>query len=346
MLYTNEVVVLPVDGQYFQEQRMGEYPGRLIRGAIGFGVLLGYLFFRFKNTLQSLSVFFSVAGAILLFGFASMFWSVDPAYTVQKAISYGFCIIYPALLIRAFGLSESLWLIWAVGAVILIASAIFAVIGSDFALMKGAHEGLWRGFFSHKNKFGPFALWMLLLSIALPPTDKVRQALVLTVKVVAVVSIVFSGSATALMLLVLSYSVYVVFKILLQSNVTPILGSLSIVFAIVTGVTLIATFTPMVLELMGRDLTLTGRVPLWQAAIPHTLAHPFGFGFGIGASEAALTDIRTATGWDVAPNVHNGFIELALSLGWAAVVVFYSWLASNFIFINSTRKLFFQYSAV
>ncbi|MEM1104193.1 MAG: hypothetical protein AAGH48_08805, partial [Pseudomonadota bacterium] len=72
----------------------------------------------------------------------------------------------------------------------------------------------------------------------------------------------------------------------------------------------------------------------------------FGFGFGIGASEAALTDIRTATGWDVAPNVHNGFIELALSLGWAAVVVFYSWLASNFIFITSTRKLFFQYSAV
>jgi O-antigen ligase len=69
--------------------------------------------------------------------------------------------------------------------------------------------------------------------------------------------------------------------------------------------------------LLDRDSTLTGRSELWRLSVSAIEAKPvYGYGydeFWIPASQQA-TRIREEVNWE-APHAHNGYIDLALYLG-------------------------------
>jgi exopolysaccharide production protein ExoQ len=93
----------------------------------------------------------------------------------------------------------------------------------------------------------------------------------------------------------------------------------ALVFVQVIGLLLISLseFLVPALEALGKDATLTGRVPLWALVDEQISSHPL-FGFGYQAfwtpGNFDAWHIWEAIGW-MAPHSHNGFRETLLSLG-------------------------------
>jgi O-antigen ligase len=82
------------------------------------------------------------------------------------------------------------------------------------------------------------------------------------------------------------------------------------------GVSLIDSYESLIAAL-GRDPSLTGRVPLWKAIIPMALEKPvLGYGYGafwLGSAGPSVW-VWTAIGWR-AVHGHNGYLDLWLDLG-------------------------------
>jgi exopolysaccharide production protein ExoQ len=83
-----------------------------------------------------------------------------------------------------------------------------------------------------------------------------------------------------------------------------------------------------VLGAFGRDATLTGRTPLWSAVLDMIALHPWlGWGFSsfwLGLSGAGSGYVLRHAGWN-AGYAHNGFLDVALTLG-AVGVVALTWI--------------------
>jgi len=68
---------------------------------------------------------------------------------------------------------------------------------------------------------------------------------------------------------------------------------------------------------LGKDVTLTGRVPLWLALIPFLQERPW-TGYGLGGFwlgwEGPSAYVWSQVGWDPSHG-HNGYLDLWLDLG-------------------------------
>jgi exopolysaccharide production protein ExoQ len=77
-------------------------------------------------------------------------------------------------------------------------------------------------------------------------------------------------------------------------------------------------FSPeAVLNTMGRDTSLTGRMPLWQAISGIIAERPFlGHGYSgfWDATSPAVQDLWQRVGWQ-APDAHNGYLDIMIQLG-------------------------------
>jgi O-antigen ligase len=87
----------------------------------------------------------------------------------------------------------------------------------------------------------------------------------------------------------------------------------------------LATFavldTEALLELLGKDSTLTGRTSIWDATWRAIGERPLlGHGYSAFWNEASPTVqlIWIAVGWET-PNAHSGFLEILLQLGWVGL---------------------------
>ncbi|MGC2721946.1 MAG: O-antigen ligase family protein, partial [Candidatus Acidiferrales bacterium] len=70
-----------------------------------------------------------------------------------------------------------------------------------------------------------------------------------------------------------------------------------------------------VVELVGKDATLTGRMQLWHYVKQEIVRRPvLGFGYSAFWSTGEADRIRAAVNWDP-PTAHNGFLDAALGLG-------------------------------
>src|SRR5262249_12272450 len=80
----------------------------------------------------------------------------------------------------------------------------------------------------------------------------------------------------------------------------------------------------LLVAMIGRDLSLTGRTDIWDAAMPAVVANPWlGYGyyaFWLPAGGAPFW-VREAVQWQVA-SAHSGWLELALGLGRVGIAVF------------------------
>src|SRR5262249_23761737 len=71
-------------------------------------------------------------------------------------------------------------------------------------------------------------------------------------------------------------------------------------------------------EILGRETTLTGRLPIWQGILTNFSSHPF-FGVGYDAfwtisNREALRVIFAGSKW-AASHAHNGYLDILNELG-------------------------------
>ncbi|NUQ19498.1 MAG: O-antigen ligase family protein, partial [Gemmatimonadaceae bacterium] len=261
----------------------------------------------------------------LLIGLAvvSVLWSTLPGRSLSRGIQLIVTTWFGAYLGRRYTLEEQILLLAHALSVIAIMSVLVAIASPDVGIMSGEFEGAWRGVFGHKNALGRAAFLGCVVSLVVASMRDHRR-------------LGLGGFAVWFSLLVLSTSSSALIGLIAVAALVPLYRSLrkrGIVLAIyavaailVPTVIGIWTYTHLdaVLDLLGKNLTLSGRTSLWFAVSSFIAERPL-LGYGFNAFWQGMNGdsgiISLALHWEV-PHAHNGILELALDTGLLGVLLF------------------------
>lgn len=261
---------------------------------------------------------------LLALPFASIAWSVAPTVTFKQSVGLLGASILGGYLAIQFSRRELLqMLIWALAIGTVLSLVVTLFIPSLGISTTIAAEG-WRGIYQNKNHLGhAMALSIIVLFLYLFDQHRYR----------------FLGSgiivlSTALLLLSTSKTPLVVLATLLillptalaaRSHSILAVSVLMFTLAIAGGiVVLLVSNLDSLLDILGRDITLTGRTELWAVVWEMIRQRPWqGYGYGafwLGMSGYSL-DVYRMIHW-LPAHAHNGFLDLWLDLGIAGPVLF------------------------
>ena len=261
---------------------------------------------------------------LVIITLASILWSYAPQTTMMRSIAITGTSLFGLYLASRYTIKEQLHLLgWMFGLSIAL-SFLYALFLPQYGLMGGTHAGTWRGMYVHKNILGkvmvPSATVFLLLMMS---ERRYRWLLALGLSL-SVALILLSSSQTALVNLITILAVLGgchIFRFSYNLMVPSILGILLVSSSV--SLWLVSNAEPL-LNLMGKDLTLTGRTELWQFVVEMIAKQPW-LGYGYHGfwkdwnSEGAY--VWRAVGWE-APHAHNGLLDLLLHLGLLGVLLF------------------------
>ena len=186
----------------------------------------------------------------------------------------------------------------------------------------------WRGGFIHKNGLATFAAfavpWVLAFEMRRP-----RKWLTLAVIVVLVVG---SRSATGVVAVFLAAAVWGWLAIVQRRSSLPRTHLVAVTIPVVLFCALaIWSSLGTVAQLLGKELTLTGRTAIWREGLEAAAKQPLA-GYGPGGlyswpwSDETVRILHEAGFWH--NHMHNGFLEVQLALGLVGVALVLALLLS------------------
>ena len=135
-------------------------------------------------------------------------------------------------------------------------------------------------------------------------------------------------STTSALVILLFYALGAVIQLLQKRGTARILGVVLLTLLLFV-VPVAAMSLDSLLELIGKDPTLTGRTDIWGYVVPYIYQRPL-LGWGYAAFWSTLNpaawEIANALRW-FSPEAHNGLLEILLSGGLVGAVWFlYLWV--------------------
>jgi O-antigen ligase len=197
---------------------------------------------------------------------------------------------------------------------------------SDF--LEPELAGDWRGVFGHKNEAS--AVMVLFTFIGLF-VGRIRGAIVgAVIFVPALTFLVFTQSKTSLAMLPF---VLIISTIMARVR-RPAIGiaiALSgvAIFNILSVGSIYSEAMRKLLDLVLTDSTFTGRTEVWQFVLDHVMERPItGFGFAsFWGTPEVVYGMGGYTIWaNTAGHAHNGYLDLALTIGIPGAVLVILWL--------------------
>ncbi|BAY13952.1 O-antigen ligase family protein [Calothrix sp. NIES-2098] len=254
----------------------------------------------------------------------SFLWSPVPDLTLRRALIFLGVSLFGLSISARYTLREQLYLFaWAMGIIVMI-NFLFTLALPSVGIEGGEHAGAWRGVYAQKNVSSRmFVLCSLILLLAKIGTQKYRYILAITLGL-SVVLTILAASKGGLVILLVMFALVPLFKALRLNNswILPLLISFLLI------VSSIAIFlidnSEIIVKLLGRDLTLTGRTGIWSVVISKIALHPwlgYGYkGFWRGM-EGDSADVWYETLF-MAPNAHNGWLDVTVQLGLVGLFCF------------------------
>ena len=253
---------------------------------------------------------------------ASLFWSADIGETIRQAVVLSSIAFYGLYLVLRFDLAQIVRMLGVTFLINGIASVVFALAFPVYGLMP---TGEWAGVFTQKNGLGlAAALGMPVLIAAGRSTPRWR--LVFYAGAICHAGLLFfSESKTMYVAGFGSMCLMIVYKFFrgrktLRGAVMSSLGGSS-VFAIAFATANIG----LLARWLDKDVSLTGRVPLWEDLIPILLERPlFGHGFKavFGGYFSPIHEVWVLNSWEP-QHSHNALFNIGLELGLIGVVIFF-----------------------
>ena len=263
---------------------------------------------------------------------ASLAWSIDPGLEVKRLILFSAPMVMalyaasrfdPSIAIKLAGWAY-FWTI-AVSAVVAVLMPSIGVMHTSMAALKWADlsegailEGDWCGILGHKNVLGFATIANAQIFAWRWYVEKDKRWLFTFIILFGMFVTYKTHSATSALLVCLTLVSYFVLHV---SRKAPRVRALIVFAAIVIGaaVTIAAVSLPEEFTaLVGKDATLTGRVPIWivliRDVIPHHLMLGYGFNMFFILNNPAYLHLVDIVGWP-APHAHNGYLNLTVELG-------------------------------
>lgn len=253
----------------------------------------------------------------------SMMWSGAPDYTLRMSIQLGMTVLIGVVLGAANTPLRLMRLVRTTLAFGVFLSVVVVLVEHPMAFDE---TGIPSGMFSHKNLFGQASALLAVISLQLLMVDR-RPWRNLAFLALGLLAVVVSESALSLVLVTVSGALLVV----LQAGRGNLPGRVLVVAVLLmaaaaglgTLAMLNAGMMEAVLDLLGRNATLTGRTILWENAWQQIMARPLlGFGYGAfwhpGVNPDAVYVSSLIIWWDpgaLLPHFHNGFLQILVDLG-------------------------------
>lgn len=280
---------------------------------------------------------------VILLGLAaaSLVWSINPEVTQRRAIAVVATTLAGLFLAVRYDwrtLLRLLGIAWIFLAIVAFGAGLLA---PGLAVMDEVHVGAWRGLWWEKNAMGGHMARAAFLCAFLFIMDVRWRAVWGGGVLICAALVLLSTSKTALLGLLLGFGLLALAGWMRRGLVTSI--STIWLGAIIGGSALLVLIIEpgFVFQLLGRDATLTGRTDIWGALFDAIGERPWlGYGYGAfwGLESAPAYKVRLATEWLV-PTAHNGWLEIALSLGvvgLAAFVLNYLLMLSRAVWMAAT----------
>ena len=269
---------------------------------------------------------------ICLMAVASMLWSIDPGTSLRRGIAIFFTTMFGFYIASALSWREMITILGIVWIILGIGNFLAGALVPGFGVMHEIHVGAWRGLWFEKNAMGGnFARAAFIFGFLLM-MDKHRRKIWGFGFILSVMLVLLSTSKTSLLGMLLGFGVLVLYLWMQQGKLVTV-STLWLILASSLAATFVVILAPEVLvKIIGRDLTFTGRTYIWEVLIDLIGQRPvLGYGYGAfwGEYSAPANMVRTITEWPV-PTAHNGIIEVALAIGWLGVAIFLFDFVLNF----------------
>jgi exopolysaccharide production protein ExoQ len=269
-------------------------------------------------------------GAVLALGMAgfllsSAAWSVNLPETIRQGVIYLFMVIGVCGIAGTLEVDEFMKLLAIVCGLAAAACLLLMVVSPSNAY---GGSGDFRGIFSQKNILGEAMTVGALAGLhglRAGKRGRWRNGLILAIVMLVAV---FSKSATSLLTIFAFCAVDRQIALLRKGGLMRLLA-IVMAFIGIPILICVAIFPDSLLEMIGKDPTLTGRTVIWSYVIPDIYQKPL-LGWGYAAfwspGNPAAMEIADAIHW-FAPEAHNGLLEILLTVGVVGAALFIFLLA-------------------
>ena len=325
--------------------------GNLANQVCGLLTLLVPLFFFIRHKVFLSKSFYRQNLFLLLFlgcVAASISWSSEPMLSFKRFVALLSVVFFAGFIAWRYSIERIAFLFGCVIGAAALVGLIFAVIRPDIAFISGGiRDGAFRGVFAEKNagaRLNAIAILLLL------PMIRQRNPLAILYGLFALIAIGLAQSATAIALIVAGTASYAYFITLIRLRINRSLlafTAATLVFFLLCGV-LYANYA-MLLELVGRDPSLTDRTLIWELLQPLIDAQ-FLKGYGFGAFWASADADAFITRWGYIGNAHSGYVETLLNGGLiqliALLLMFAQTLSKRYRAITADQSARYQACAL
>jgi len=325
--------------------------GNLANQVCGLLTLLVSLFFFIRHKVFLSKSFYRQNLFLLLFlgcVAASISWSSEPMLSFKRFVALLSVVFFAGFIAWRYSIERIAFLFGCVIGAAALVGLIFAVIRPDIAFISGGiRDGAFRGVFAEKNagaRLNAIAILLLL------PMIRQRNPMAMLYGLFALIAIGLAQSATAIALIVAGTASYAYFITLIRLRINRSLlafTAATLVFFLLCGV-LYANYA-MLLELVGRDPSLTDRTLIWELLQPLIDAQ-FLKGYGFGAFWASADADAFITRWGYIGNAHSGYVETLLNGGLiqliALLLMFAQTLSKRYRAITADQSARYQACAL
>jgi exopolysaccharide production protein ExoQ len=268
-----------------------------------------------------------LALATTAFLFLSTSWSYDPAATVRQAVVYLFVVVGSIGIARTLDVDEYMELLKRTCFLSAVASLVLLAVSPSAARLVD-----FQGIFSHKNVLGQVMAAGALACLHVIRVDRRRRVRNILMLFVFIGMAFASASATACLAVFVICCASGIIALFQKGGAALLIGIL-LVLILVPIIVVIAVDPDPILEMIGKDPTLTGRTDLWTYVINDISLKPLlGWGyFGFWSpNNPAEFEIANAFGV-LLTQAHNGLLEMLLNVGVVGTAIFIFLFVRNVI---------------
>jgi exopolysaccharide production protein ExoQ len=309
-------------------------------GVVTFGIIL--LLMR-KGLLREYLIRWEVNWALIMFiayALLSLIWTVN----VDRSIHTVYILIAASL--SAAGVAtmysrEEIFkiLLWAAGSIAVLSLLAVILVPKTAITQIDYLAGTWRGVFWHKNYLGSvmaFGNGLFLLSSLRGSAHPKALILSCIFYLLTLFLVIMSQSATGLIILILLNGICLAYFAWLKWG--RVLKRTHYVWFAALSSLLIGSLLlnlGSLFSIIGKNPTLTGRVPVWRYLFQNVISKRPWLGYGLETvwyERNFQVAVAKAARWDVVViNAHNGYMDILIYLGWIGFIIFLSVIVQGVI---------------